>query len=94
MKMQEITREQFEGYPIPRPPFYAKGLLKFYRNVEETMLGLVLEDPVDHDYSFVVMEKTKNGFVAIDVEVSFESIDKAIMAMHQAVKEYDAPTFS
>jgi hypothetical protein len=74
----EITREEFESYGPPRPSFFVSGEVRWFRNEKATLLGAVIIDPIDKDYSFVVLQKVGKKYEAVDMGISKPTEKEAV----------------
>lgn len=61
--------------------------LAWYATDDDRVLGVVIEDLVDHDYSWVVLTQNEQGpgYTAIDLDHSLTSVDAATAALHAAM---------
>jgi hypothetical protein len=62
--------------------------LAWYASDDNTILGVVILDLVDKDYSWVVLTENDQcpGFSAIDLGTSLPSEDDATAALHDAMR--------
>lgn len=65
--------------------------LAWYATDDDSILGVVIRDRVDHDYSWVVLTQTSGrGYSAIDGDASLPSQDVAREALHVAMERVHA----
>ena len=62
--------------------------LMWYATDDDAVLGVVILDLVDKDYSWVVLTENDqgSGFTAIDIGASLPSEDDATAALHDAMR--------
>ncbi len=62
--------------------------LMWYATDDDTVLGVVILDLVDKDYSWVVLTENDQGpgYTAIDIGASLLSEDDATAALHDAMR--------
>ncbi|HDD44786.1 MAG TPA: glycosaminoglycan attachment protein [Candidatus Desulfofervidus auxilii] len=92
MEVKRIDPKRFEIYvSLSRHPyaFYFCKEIAWYSNIEESILGVVVLDLTDYDYAAIVLGKDSNGiFRAIDYQVNFDTIEKAIAWLFRMIKWY------
>jgi hypothetical protein len=60
----------------------------WYATEDETVIGVVILDIVDHDFSWVVLtESDQLGFTAVDLGTSHRSEEDATAALHDAMRQ-------
>lgn len=92
MALRQITLEEFEKYNTKREqifPFAEEK--KWYSEDDVNIIGTLLFDKIDLDWSYVIIAKEEDGvYRASDVEVSIESQDladrKLVEKMHSISK--------
>lgn len=88
MAFREISLEKFEEYNFTRQPNLI-GLVReeyWYSEDEAGVIGTVLLDNIDKDWSFVIMAKEDDGeYRAIDMGVSHASETEAIDTISQKI---------
>ena len=64
--------------------------LEWYVNGDETVLGVVVRDKVDNDFSWVVLMESDQapGFSAIDLDASIPTLEKAREILHATMEKY------
>ena len=81
MNIFEITQEQYELYNVDKDESFLNVFAterKWFINFDKNLLGIILEDKVDKDWTYLVLGKESDGFFrAIDVEISIDSIEKS-----------------
>jgi hypothetical protein len=83
-----ITRLQTkpENTPLPNAVFHKE--LTWWSKSDGEIVGVVIEDQVDHDFSLVVLERNGRGlYNAIDLNHSIPSQVVATRALHAAMGE-------
>jgi len=92
--MKEISRKRFDAYVgFTRDPriFIIGEELSYYQNESQTILGVILLDKIDHDFSVVILGRDENKkFRAIDTLVSLKNISKAQEWLFKKVSEIEA----
>jgi hypothetical protein len=95
--MHQISEIEFNRHGIMREK---SGLEKmgFPKPTEErawyahrNLLGIVLFDKVDSDWSFVALLKESNGFHAYDVGASFPTAEAAEVALRETLEAGPEP---
>ncbi|WBL23845.1 restriction endonuclease [Zunongwangia sp. HRR-M8] len=80
MAFHEISQTQFETYNVQKSPFVftIAEEVQWFIDQEYNLLGTVIRDKIDRDWSYVLMALDSDGeYRAIDVNVSYESIEIA-----------------
>lgn len=89
--IKPISTARFEALCFMRRPtikFYAEER-EWYSDQDENVLGIVLLDKIDHDWSYVVLGRDELArFSAIHQDVSYPTVDKAREALHTQMLEY------
>lgn len=86
MTMQHLSRSQFEEYKIDKLPTFVAKERKWYAHEEANLLGIVLEDNFDKDWSFLVLALDPDGWYrAIDVRVSMDTEEIASIELTNAM---------
>jgi hypothetical protein len=82
-QMQAITLQEFNTYPLGNYPRSSLGItteMLWFKH--ESMLGIVLLDNVDNDWSFVALSRHDDGkYYAFDVGVSKPDTKAAVAAL-------------
>lgn len=90
IKISEMTEQRFNALAAhSRSPAaaYVSEELGWYKNEDESVIGVLLLDIVDDDFASVVMARDENGaYRAIDVGSSIESKGEALEWLHGAMK--------
>ncbi len=81
INIKQITEARFKAFVMftrePTVTFFTQEL-EFYSNDDTTILGTIVLDRVDNDYSCIILCRDEIGkFRAIDVKVDFKSIETA-----------------
>lgn len=89
--IKPISTARFEALCFMRHPivrFYAEEH-EWYADQDENVLGIVLNDKIDRDWSYVVLGRDELArFSAIDQDVSLPTADKARAALHTKMLQY------
>lgn len=85
-QFKKLTQEEFETFKVAGGG--SMGLteeIEYYK--AGNLLGILLEDNVDHDYSFVILKEdtTDKLWKAIDIEVSIETDIEASFKLYSAL---------
>ena len=61
--------------------------LQWYANADDSVLGVVVLDLVDHDFGWVMLTQNEQGpgYTAIDLAISFPTLPEATRALHEAM---------
>jgi hypothetical protein len=92
----QLRRINPRAYPIARAHTAAGEALyqelEWYADAEPPrLLGLVLRDLVDNDYSWVVMARAPNlQYRAVDMETSLRASEAAVSALHASMDHWMA----
>lgn len=91
MAIKSIAAARFEALCFSRQPLiklYAEER-EWYADVQENVLGVILFDKIDSDWSFLLLGRDELArFSAIDGGVSFSSPDKARQALQHKMMQY------
>jgi hypothetical protein len=90
--MKEITAKEFNHHKIGRRVTPVSRLIgrpahteiEWYR--QGALLGAVILDNIDNDWSFVALAKPANEYIMFDLGVSFSSIEAARAALEKALQ--------
>jgi restriction endonuclease Mrr len=83
MSFIEISREEFDSLEIGRTGFFPERA--WYRSTELDIAGTVIRDPIDKDWSYVLLSKDEDGIYRyIDGEVSLASQKEAESKLYRA----------
>lgn len=90
IQINPISENRFNLFTLfTRQPFVkviAKEM-EHYSNIQTTILGVILLDLVDVDFSYVLLARDKNRqFRALDVKVNFSTIDEARRRMLDSMR--------
>ena len=82
-----MIRKSHYNIPLSDDPRLHRELM-WYASEDDTVLGVVVLDLVDKDYSWVVLTENDQGpgFSAIDLGTSLPSEDDATAALHDAMR--------
>jgi hypothetical protein len=76
------------GYAAYRPATVCNVALEHWVEKSGVLLGVVVLDRIDHDYSYVVLGRDEHGrFRAIEVACSYPSIEKARGALQSTMRK-------
>jgi hypothetical protein len=89
--IEKVSQAVFDAMHVFRDPmtvtFYDEQ--EWFIRKDRQVLGLVLRDRVDHDYSFVLFTQGPEGvFVAGDLGINFSHQDGAVSALQQKMECY------
>jgi restriction endonuclease Mrr len=83
MSFIEISREEFDSLDIVRTGFFPERA--WYRSTELDIAGTIIRDPIDKDWSYVLLSKDEDGIYRyIDGEVSLASQQEAESKLYGA----------
>jgi len=88
-----IRRVNPKNYRIPQ-----SGNLMLHRNLawyatsDDSVLGVVVLDKIDKDYSWVVLKDSGKGFCAEDLGHSLATVDQATKALHASMTAHRRTT--
>ena len=89
--IKPISTARFEALCFMRRPtikLYAEER-EWYSDQDGNVLGIVLLDKIDHDWSYVVLGRDELArFSAIHQDVSYLTVDKAREALHNKMLQY------
>jgi hypothetical protein len=84
--MKQITTDEFNQHKIGRRitpiPFCTE--VEWYR--QGVLLGIVILDDIDNDWSFVALAKPAAEYIAFDLGHSFSCIEAARAALEKALQ--------
>lgn len=89
--IREIKKERFEALSYGRLPFIQDIAteIEWYSNESETLLGIVLFDEIDYDFSFVICGRDETGiFRAIDLGTCFETKKEAKKVLFEKILKH------
>lgn len=93
VKIKPIPKARFEALCFLRRPnakLFAEER-EWYADQDENILGIVLLDKIDHDWSYVVLGRDElASFAAIDQNVSLPTVDAAREELHNKMLQYSA----
>ena len=81
--IRQVDKSRF-NIPMSSHPDRHRELM-WYATEDDAVLGVVILDLVDKDYSWVVLTQGP-GFTAIDIGASLPSEDDATAALHDAMR--------
>ena len=81
--IRQVDKSRF-NIPMSGYPELHRELM-WYATEDDAVLGVVVLDLVDKDYSWVVLTQGP-GFTAIDIGASLPSEDDATAALHDAMR--------
>ena|GEM_PF-1021911 len=88
MALKAISENKFNSYDFQRFPTFVAVEHFWYADDEANIIGTVLLDNYDKDWSYVILAKEENESYALaDVAVSIESSTKAIHQMTSKMRE-------
>jgi len=78
---------KFKGPPAGNPTLHRE--LEWYATDDDQVIGVVVLDLIDKDFSWVVMTRNEQGpgFTAVDVEASRPTQEDARAKLHSAMLE-------
>ena len=84
--IRQVDKTRF-NIPMSGHPELHRELM-WYATDDDTVLGVVVLDLVDKDYSWVVLTENDqgSGFTAIDIGASLLTEDDATAALHDAMR--------
>jgi restriction endonuclease Mrr len=83
MSFIEISREEFEALDIARSSFFPERA--WYRSTELGIAGTIVRDPIDSDWSYVLLSKDSDGtYRYVEGEVSLPSQQEAESRLYAA----------
>jgi HJR/Mrr/RecB family endonuclease len=83
MSFIEISREEFESLDIARSSFFPERA--WYRSTELDIAGTIVRDPIDSDWSYVLLSKDDDGIYRyIEGEVSLATQQEAESRLYAA----------
>lgn len=90
IEISELSAQRFNALAAhSRSPAaaYVSKELGWYKNEDESVIGVLLLDTIDDDFAAVVMARDENGaYRAIDIESSIESEGEALEWLRGAMK--------
>jgi len=76
MSVRQISQEEFDSLPIEKMGFFPER--SWFKCTDIDIAGTVIRDPIDKDWSYVILAKEEDGiFRFIDGQVSLSSQDEA-----------------
>jgi HJR/Mrr/RecB family endonuclease len=89
MTLKSITRKKFDNYDFMRFPTFSAKEYYWFADDDANIIGSVLLDNYDKDWSFVILAKEENGSYTIaDIEVSIELEENAVEKLTQKMQKY------
>ena len=84
--IRQVDKSRF-NIPIPGNPMLHRELM-WYATDDDAVLGVVILDLVDKDYSWVVLTENDQGpgYIAIDMGALLPTEDDATAALHDAMR--------
>jgi hypothetical protein len=79
--LSHAPRNRLAGHPLLHHE------VAWYATDDDKLLGIIIRDKVDNDFSWVVMEMQGQFWRAIDVEASYPDISAATAALHQRMAQ-------
>ena len=85
MKIRHIDRRSYDIRHAGQPLLHRD--LAWYATGDDTVLGVVILDLVDHDFSWVVLTQNDQGpgYTAINLGISLPTEEAAMQALHIAM---------
>lgn len=84
--MKKITKDEFKALTPPYPQFGMTTERGWYQHA--SLLGIVLLDNIDHDWSFVALGKDSDGtYRAFDSGVNHPSYEAAETALEKVLRD-------
>jgi hypothetical protein len=74
------------GYNVPQGDPLCHKQIAWFAREDDRALGVVILDRIDHDFSWVALEKTDGAWQAADVGASLATQDAATTALHEAMR--------
>jgi hypothetical protein len=74
------------GYNVPHGDPLCHKPLAWFASEDDRVLGVVILDRIDGDFSWVALEKDEGVWRAADVAASLGSRDEATKALHTAMR--------
>jgi hypothetical protein len=92
VEIKAISKSLFDSYVVasrhPNIIFFAEEL-QWFANFNETILGVILADKIDNDFSSIMMGRDEIGrFRAFNLQTSFIKIEDAIDWLKNTMKWY------
>lgn len=90
MALQEITEKKFNSYNFNKSPslFMFVSEIKWYADDDENILGTVLIDKIDKDWSYVIMALEDDGeYRFSDGKVSINSKEEATLELTTKMRD-------
>jgi hypothetical protein len=89
MALKTISEEKFNSYDFQRFPTFAAVEHYWYADDKANIIGTVLLDNYDKDWSYVILALEENGSYGLcDIEVSIEDDDIAIEKLTSKMREF------
>ena len=89
MALKAISEEKFNSYDFQKFPTFAAVEHYWYADDEANIIGTVLLDNYDKDWSYVILALEENGSYGLsDLEVSVETDEEAIQKMTSKMIEF------
>ena len=84
--IRQVDKSRF-NIPVPGNPMLHRELM-WYATEDDAVLGVVVLDLVDKDYSWVMLTENDQGpgYTAIDGRISLPTEEDATAALHDAMR--------
>jgi hypothetical protein len=84
LTMIELSEEQFDAFPVYRDAMPWLKERRWFRHND--MLGILIFDEADQDWSFVALARDESGiYRGFDLGTSFGSASEAIASLEKAI---------
>lgn len=93
MRIIQLNKEQWQKFPVQGPPQHLQDTvtseLEYYTSPKGTVLGIVLIDNVDNDFSHVVLmyDRERKTYRGVSVGTSDPTIDLARKKLHRKMEK-------
>lgn len=89
MAIREISQDEFDSYNIDRAPsFMLAEELLWFADDQAKLLGTILIDKIDKDWSYVVLALESDGFYrAARVEVSIQDDEECEVKLSETIRD-------
>ena len=88
LELRNISEERFDSL-YEGPPSFMHKEVEWVSDLLERVLGAVVRDRIDDDWSYVVLGRDEHGiFRAIDLKISLPSQEIAAEQLREKMKEH------
>lgn len=88
MALREISQAEFTRYNFNQLPNFVAAEKYWYADNSSNIIGTVLLDNFDKDWSYVILAKDEDGeYRAADIKISFETADDAIGSLSTKMRD-------